>query len=272
MEMNPEIRAIYREISPGVFWLPNCLARAEPAGWMHIHAGCYLIIGPTQTMMVDTGHPAHWDAISSTLEALLSGRPLDFVFPTHTEIPHAGNLERLLTKYPQAIALGDMRDFHLYYPSVADRFRAQTEGDVLSLGGKWDFHFTEAVIRDLPNTLWGFLDPAAVLFVSDGFMLSHHATEDGDEALHTPEECLLMASELSWPLELSQVTFVTERSIYWMRYANSGESLRRMSEAIADHGTRLIAPTHSNVVDDPEKVLGLMDEAWTAIARGSKPS
>lgn len=269
VDMQSVENGVYREIAPNVFWLPNCLGRKEPAGWMHIHAACYLIIGPSRTMLVDTGHPAHWKPISGALDRLLDNRPLDLVFPTHPEIPHAGNLERLMKKYPEAIACGDMRDLHLFYPSIADRLSSRAEGDKVALGGKWEFQFVPAAIRDLPNTLWGYLVPAEVLFVSDGFMLSHHASEDGDEALHAPDECLLTTAELSWPLDLSQVTFVTERSIYWMRYAKPGESVRQMKRAIARRPTTLIAPTHSSVVDDPDKLLELMSAAWDQLATHS---
>ncbi len=255
-----------REFAPGVHWLPNCLGREEPTGWMHIHASCYLVVGPERALLVDTGHPAHWATISKTLDELLGGRTLDYVFPTHTEIPHAGNLERLLRRYPDAIALGDVRDLHLFYPAIADRLEARVAGDVVSLGGDVELELVEPAIRDLPNTLWAMLAPAGILFVSDGFMLSHQVGADDEEAVHAPGECLLTTAEVEWPPDLRRVTFVTERSIYWMRFAEPGEAMRRMREAIARHAPAFVAPTHSNVVEGAAPLLELMDRAWSEIA------
>ena len=249
-----------------MFWIPNCLGRQEPAGWMHIHAACYLAVGPERTLLVDTGHPAHWTTIEATLARLLDGRSLDFVFPTHTEIPHAGNLGRLLTRFPDAIVVGDTRDYHLYFPDATPRLSPRASGDVIDLGDGWRFEFADAAIRDLPNTLWGFLSPSRLLFVSDGFMLSHHASADGSEPLHAPTECVLTTAELDWPPDPLQITFVTERSIYWMRYAGAGEAVARMRRAISDWSPSMLAPTHSNVIEDPQRCLAAIGAAWDEIA------
>jgi hypothetical protein len=254
-----------REIAAGVFWLPNCLGRREPTGWMHIHAACYLILGPERTLLVDTGHPRCWASIADSLRSLLGDRRLDYVLPTHTEIPHAGNLVRLLDCYPDAGVVGDVRDFHLYHPGIERSLRPLGIGDAVELGEDWRVELVDATIRDLPNTLWARLDPAGVLFVSDGFMLSHHPAGGGDEAVHAPGECVELTSELGWPPDPRRITFVTERSIYWMRFADAGETVRRMRSALAAAPVRLLAPTHSNVISNPDTVLDVMGAAWESI-------
>src|SRR5699024_12704655 len=57
------------------------------------------IFGDERTLLLDTGHPSHWDAVEPALDALLGDRPLDLVLPTHPEMPHAGNLPKLARKY-----------------------------------------------------------------------------------------------------------------------------------------------------------------------------
>jgi glyoxylase-like metal-dependent hydrolase (beta-lactamase superfamily II) len=262
----PLLAEAHRELAPDVFWLPNCLGRVEPTGWMHVHASCYLVLGAERTLLVDTGHPAHWQVVSAVLDRLLGERSLDFVFPTHPEIPHAGNLARLLAKYPSALAVGDVRDYHLFYPECTPRLSPRVPGERLELGGGTTLTFVEAAIRDLPNTLWGHLEPQAVLFVSDGVMLSHHAGEDDDAPLHAPGECLRTTGEIEWPPDLAQITFLTDRSISWMRYADAGESRRRIEAAVAERPTELIAPTHGNVVARPREVFAVLGAAWTRIA------
>src|ERR1700722_736755 len=89
-----------RQIIPGLFWLGGC---SNSAGWpgrenapaIHEPISVYLVVGRDRTLLVDTGHFAHWYAIEPQLEQVLAGRSLDYILPTHPELPHTGNLGRL---------------------------------------------------------------------------------------------------------------------------------------------------------------------------------
>ena len=89
-----------RQITDGLVWTGGCLVFDYDGEDIHGHMCTYLIIGETHTLLVDGGHPAHWSAVERTLDEYLGGRPLDYVFPTHSEMPHAGSLERLITRNP----------------------------------------------------------------------------------------------------------------------------------------------------------------------------
>src|SRR4029077_17349213 len=162
-----------REIAPNVFWLGGCLGVELEGRIVHGYSSVYLLRGSERTLLVDPGHPMDWAAIASGLDTLLDDRALDYVFPTPPEMPHAGNLGRLLTKYPNAVAIGDMRDFHLYYPAFVDRFVDRSVGTVIDLGDM-QFEIVEAIIKDLPNTQWGYESTRRILFVADGFAYVHH--------------------------------------------------------------------------------------------------
>lgn len=86
------------------------------------------------------------------MDAFLVGRPLDQVFPTHSELPHSGLLERWMREFPQAAAVGDMRDYPLHYPHLAHRFRQVSPGDSLELGDRRLLSLPP-VWRDLPDPL-----------------------------------------------------------------------------------------------------------------------
>jgi hypothetical protein len=259
--------ALPREIAPDIFWLGGCLGVELNGKIVHGYSSVYLVRGAEQSLLVDPGHPMDWKAISDSLDNLLGGRPLDYVFPTHPEMPHAGNLGRLLAKYPAATAVGDMRDYHLYYPTFADRFRDRREGTVLDLGGGIRFELVEGIIKDLPATLWGYEQSRQVLFVSDGFAYLHHPElGEGDHGpYHLPGECYRKVSELDELPTVENAQWFTGFSLYWSRFTdNSTEVFDRVRALLKTHPAALIAPAHGSVIDDVASILPVVEAAHRA--------
>src|SRR5262249_27266168 len=143
------------------------------------------------------GLPSGWPTLKAQADQVLQGRPLDWLFISHPEIPHSGNVRNLLEAYPTAQVIGDVRDYHLYWPDIVDRIGMPGPGDVVDLGGGYRFEVLPAAMKDLPNTLWGYEHSRQVLFPVDGFMLTHHAlSADAETAVHLPGECALTTAEL----------------------------------------------------------------------------
>lgn len=256
-----------REIAADIFWLGGCLGVELDGQVVHGYSSVYLVRGPGRSLLVDPGHPMDWTAISGGLDRLLGGRPLDYVFPTHPEMPHAGNLGRLLTKYPAAIALGDMRDYHLYYPAFVDRFEDRRAGTRLNLGGDLRFELVEGIIKDLPATLWGYEHSRRVLFVSDGFAYLHRPDlgEGEHGPYHLPGECYRKVSELDRPPSVDNARWFTGFSLYWSRFTdNSAEVFGRVRSLLATHPAELVAPAHGSVIDDVAVILPVMEAAHRA--------
>ena len=77
-----------------------------------------------------------------------------YLFLSHSEVPHAGGIGRFLSRFPDAIACGDVADLHLVFPEYANRFVQLNPGDTLPLGGT-DFVVVEGVFRDLATRPFG---------------------------------------------------------------------------------------------------------------------
>lgn len=172
-----------RLVLPDLAWLGGC---SNSAGWPGreqarpvIHEPCvaYLVLGQ-KTLMLDTGHFGLWYSIEGQLDAMLQGRPLDYVFVSHQEIPHTGNLGRLLAKYPQCKAVGDVRDYHLFHPEVAaDRLLMMRHGERLDLGDR-EIVFLDAIWKDLSGTMWAYDTRRKLLFSADLFGYLHLADDN----------------------------------------------------------------------------------------------
>jgi flavorubredoxin len=100
------------------------------------------------------------------------------VFPSHQEIPHSGNLGRLLKKYPNCKAVGDVRDYHLFHPEIdLDRLVQMNHGDELDLGDR-KIVFLDAIWKDLQTTMWAYDTKQKLIFSADTFGYIHHASEN----------------------------------------------------------------------------------------------
>lgn len=259
-----------RPLAPNVQWLGKCIedSTVEMRGTPHhSHLSLYLISGASETLLVDTGVPSGWPTVQAQLAELLGDRRLDYVFPTHPEYPHSGNLEKLMETYPTARIIGDVRDYHVYFPAITERTLAVTAGSTVDLGGGCRVIFLPGVLRDLPSTLWLYEELSQIMFVADGFGFFHRepAGEDPDEddspPQHSPGECALMVSELDADLEVVQASTIVKNALSWSRYVDATPLFVRIHELLNEYPARIIAPAHGNVIDCPAEILPLIEES-----------
>jgi flavorubredoxin len=183
--------------------------------------------------------------------------PLKWVFPTHPEVTHSGNLGRLLRRYPDARACGDTRDFALIFPDVADRMDHMEVGDSIDLGSR-RFVFVEALFKDLVSTLWGYDEREQVLFSSDGLGFGHY---------HGDEHCGKFAEEIP-DLPIPELTGIfLEYALYWTRLKDVEPQIERLRKLVfEDHPVRLIASAHGSPVTDPSVTMDRIEQGMRELA------
>ena len=235
-------RELPREVSPGVFWLGECLEQRERGKIYHSYNAAFLLIGETASMLCETGHPKDFPAIERQMAEILArgAPPLKYLFLTHQETPHSGGLGRVLDRYPDLTIHGEMSDYHLAFPEHADRLHWMKMGDSLDLGGT-KFIAVESIIRDLRTTLWGFLTKGRVLFPGDGFAYSHYH-EDG--------HCGLVAEEAT-TLDLQDTSAVfAERALFWTKFVDMSIYTKELDRLIEELDVKTICPAHGLPVTD----------------------
>jgi flavorubredoxin len=256
-----------------VSWLGCCnmTTRYGNGKEMHIHRGNYLVVGTNGTLLVDTGTPPGFHVVCNQLDSLLGDRPLDWVFPTHIEPAHAASLPQLLDHYPNARGIGDMRDAHLFFPAHAHRLDRVGVGDVLDLGGV-TMHFLAPAFWDMPTTLWAYIPEDQVLFPADAFGYAHQMTADGDEVetYHLAGQCALYSSELPGAVAPEQMSFLVQAAFYWSRHVDVEQNFERLAALFREHPTRFVAPSHGNVVSNPDEIVDVMRRAYTMARQTGK--
>jgi flavorubredoxin len=249
MTLDGPVLTLPREVSRGVYWLGACGEAIFNGRPIHNHYNVFLIRSSVASLLIDTGMPSIWTTVERQLDEILGDRPLDWVFPSHPELPHSGNLGKILAKYPAARVVGDVRDFHLYFPNVANRMEERFVGDSIQLGDH-SFVFVDAVIRDLPSTTWGYEISQKVLFVIDGFSFLHRTGTPGDSEMpiHLPGQCALTSAELAVPIDIALAAAATRMGINESRYVDAEYTFARIEQLWRRFPPSLIAPSHGNVI------------------------
>lgn len=237
-----------REICPGVHWMGGAFLLLNQTPPARLHMSAFLVIGSTGTMLIDTGHPKDRQTITAAIRDRLAGRMLDYIMPTHQEYPHAGNLEHLLTEFPESTAIGDTRDYHLYMPQHAGRMLHGQPGNRFDLGDRV-VTLLPAPIHDLPATIWAWDDRNGIMFVSDGFSFTHQ--EGFGTALST---------EMPEPSR-KDAGYVNEKALYWPKFAEADSVVQEVEALLRRFPSHIIAPSHGPVITNPDAMGPLLLDA-----------
>ncbi|GAB3430229.1 MBL fold metallo-hydrolase [Actinophytocola sediminis] len=248
-----------RRIADGVCWLGGCSAifldRSKP-DVSHSALNAYLVLGREKTLLVDTGHPALWPGFEAALDKSLAGRPLDYVLPTHPEIPHGGALTLLHRRWPGLTVVGDTRDYFLYHPEVPDQaYRPMAPGERLDLGGR-EFEIVHALFKDLPNSVWGFDHGSRTLFPADGFAYFHW---------HSQDACGFTTEELGFTPGADVYAPMTE-IVSGLELLDIDETIQQFHRLVELTSPAAIAPAHGTVVTDVPKAYAYLE----ALRAGSR--
>ena len=257
-----------RQVTAGVWWIPSCLTSMLDGQDIHLYNSPFVVVGDDRVLMYDTGHATTWNATEHVLDELLGDRPIDYLVPSHPEAPHCGNVQRLLEKYPDCQLVGDVRDYHLMFPEYADRLVSMPAGSAFDLGGE-RFVLLEAVLKDLPSTVWGYAEKARTMFTSDAFAYAHRPPVPGeDRPPHGPGECGLLTSEIGRIPEQFEMMWIVYAAFYWARFRDIKELLPRFQQLLLDYPTTMVAPAHGSVIDD----MSLLPIIWDSLSTAFDPT
>lgn len=251
--VNPDVdHQLPRNITDNVLWTGSCVELTYAGVQWHGHFSTYIIRGSKHTAMVDTGHPLHRQRIDRDIDAFLGDRPVDYLFATHQEFPHAGLLGHWLDRYPDMKVVGNVRDYDLYFPKAKDRFVGYEAGESIDLGDR-RLLMLPAVWRDLPDSLWAFDTTDRVLFVADGFSYLH---------AHMAGECSQMMSERKIP-DPAMLQFFNERALQWTKYRDAAVTFEEMDRLMTELKPRFLAGAHGGIIDNVETALPIFKHAMS---------
>lgn len=242
---------MYREISPGIYWIHESLDRTEafenrhdgePPDWyepgrkVYTQDNAYLLSGE-ESLLFDTTSPLNTDSLFDDLDEILDGSSLDYILPSHTDLPHSANTLPLLNRYPNASLLGPKygTTHGLYHLGEATKVG---EGDSIDLGGLVaEFH--DSPFIDAPATVWMSERESKTLFTVD--WIPHWCLE----GLR-----LKFSDEFDIPEEVyfDLIARNTRSTMFWFEYSSKPKLKAEIDRLIEKHQPEYLAPAHGNVV------------------------
>ncbi len=128
------------------------------------------LIADEKTALVDTVDQSMLGLFYEKLEAVLQGRPLDYLIINHMEPDHSGAISALLSCYPKLKIVGNVHTFKILkaYFGEHPNLMEVTDGAQLDLGyHQLSFYLTPFV--HWPETMMTFDSTDGVLFSGDAF-------------------------------------------------------------------------------------------------------
>ena len=246
-----------RQITPKIYWICHCAGNeayklnrgfAEDFARVNPHFdpeandiiySSYLFLDE-KTLLIDTLGPAQHHTILEALNDLLQGRSLDYLWISHTELPHAANTSAIQRVHPKLEIMTVGGHDHYEIHGLGDATQLDY-GDRIELGE----HSIE-IIKPL------FVDHALTQWIYEhktGFM----CPVDWALNAHNEHQCFRFMDEME-EVGYSAERFMHDVSITncvvfpWLRWADPDEIVAAIDAFYESYDIRIFAPAHTNVI------------------------
>lgn len=224
-----------REVVPGIYRIQECGPDRGGVDGREVHVPqhAYLLCA-SESLLFDTLSPAATDTVLSALDDVLEDG-LDYLAPSHPDVPHAGNTAAILDAYPDADLLGPRygSGHELYHLDEATLVGA---GDSLDLGGlRVTFH--EAPFPDAAVHMWMREATTDTLFTVDwcGFP-------------HLGDECDLFVDEFEREVTVDRLVTLNEFVLFWLEYVDVERTHATIDRIAETFEPAVVAPGHGNPI------------------------
>jgi flavorubredoxin len=153
----------------GDTWLISNRVPAGPGAFISMNS---MVIRGNEPVIVDTGTPLHRDSWFAQVESLVDLEDVRWVFISHDDGDHVGNLPELLDRCPNATVIAN---FFMHerravepHPLPLDRMRWLEAGESFEVDGR-RLHLITPPVYDGPTTRALYDERSAVLWAVDSF-------------------------------------------------------------------------------------------------------
>ena len=217
----------------------------------------YVLLNDGNPILIDCGSHVHRDSVMQQLDEVLKGATPEYIFLTHSELPHAGNIAAVAERWPDIKVI--VSNVMLPYIEVLPVVPLEQITQVVP-GTKIEFptrtiEFVDALLKDQPGSHWIHDPRTGTLFTGDGF-----GYFNGESAI---DQLVETADDGVSQLAFEQYHKVAFRFLRWIRPERLAVDLRKM---FAKRNVQVIAPIHGNAIrGDVQIHLDRLIGALTAV-------
>ena len=131
----------------------------------------YVILNDGHPILIDCGSHLYRPQFMQEMQEVLDGATPEYIFLTHSELPHAGNIKSVAEKWPgiKVIVSNVLLAYIEILPVLPlSQITAVIPGTKLDVNGRI-LEFVDALLKDQPGSQWIYDSKTGTLFTGDGF-------------------------------------------------------------------------------------------------------
>lgn len=226
-------------------------------GW-HEAVRVFVLLNKGCPLLFDAGSHVHRGQIMDELRTLLGDTSVGYVFLTHTELPHTGNLSAILTAWPEAklvVSSAILPYCELPWWVTADQVMYGHAGTDEVYGGR-AISFLDGILKDQPGTHWMYDGQTGTLFTADAF---GYLFPDSAETQFN--------DELEDNIPIEWLRRYHESAFRFLPMVDGEKVNADIAKVFAKRDVKIIAPTHGNAMrHDASQCLERMNQAILEIS------
>ena len=199
----------------------------------------YVLLNDGCPLLFDAGSHIHRNQIMNDLKELLGETVPGYVFLTHTELPHTGNLSAIAKTWPEikfVVSSAILPHVEMPWWVTEDQVQYGHAGTNGTYGGR-HISFSDAILKDQPGTHWMYDDQTATLFTADAF--GYLFPKSGD---------LKFDDELEGGIPVEWSKRYHESAFRFLPMVSAEKVNADFEKVFAKRKVNVIAPTHGNAI------------------------
>jgi flavorubredoxin len=271
-------RVAVRPITADIYWITHCLGELAQEIYRDYFSmlpdadqysknrvvdypfSAFLIVDE-RSMLIDTCGPRQQAATLQAIQHILGERPLDYIWISHVELPHAGNTPAIKRLYPAAEVITVAGGEH-YQLHALDAARMVAPGERMSLG-RHTVEMVDALFMDHGLSQWLYERETGFFFSADwGHNL--HAPACG-ECFQFLDE--MLAGTYSEELFVEDVKVNAWYQFPWLAWTEPDEIASAVAGLFDQYQVKIFGPSHGNVIRrDFGRFVPLLEEGMRRVA------
>jgi len=199
----------------------------------------YVLLNGDQPVLIDCGSHLHRESIMADLETVLDGRTPAYIFLTHSELPHAGNISSVVSRWPDihCVVSNVMLAYIEVLPTLPlAQITQATAGSMVTVGSR-TLEFVTALLKDQPGSQWIYDGRTQTLFSGDGF--GYHCP---------PEQSGRFSDEIPGGIQSEQFESYHRQTFRFLRWIQPERFNADLDRLIGMRPISIVAPIHGAAI------------------------